>query len=111
MGSRRERDIRAIVHDEPRTGFILQLDDAAREVEQAAPIQTGSAEVYRNARAASVHHAPRAFHEVRAQDDLVARDGVKYRDADGIRSTRQGRGDLRLRAGHRPGSLGRAPTR
>jgi len=97
-----QSDIRAVVHDEPRSGLLLQLGDPTRQVVEAASAQPRGADVDRHAGPTGVHDATRAVDEIGPQHDVVARDGVKHRNAISIPDAGCSRGFLRSRAGHRP---------
>ena len=71
----RERDIGAIVHDEPRAGLVLQRREATRELVQYRALNRAARRCNGDARPAGMHHTTRALREIGAQDDVVARDG------------------------------------
>src|SRR5687768_6829666 len=89
-----EREVHAVVDDEPRAGDRLRSLEAAGERLQARSADPAGAEVQCASWPERRHHRARDVDEVGTRDDLVARDGVD----DG-----EGRG----RRGRRPGAHGR----
>jgi hypothetical protein len=63
---------------------VLQLCDAARELVKAPTAKPRSTHVNGDARPTGVHDAARTVDEVRAEYDLIARDGVQDGNAVGL---------------------------
>lgn len=108
---RRERHVDAVVHHEPGPGLALQRRHAAGELVHLPRAQPWCAQMEGEASPTRVHHTTGLLDEVGTANDVVARDDVQHRDARCLPCRRCRRTLLSFRAGHRPGSRGREPSR
>jgi len=76
-GTRCQGDVSAIVDYDPCATFLLEFDDATRELVELPTRQTRRADVHGDTRATCVHHTSCARDEIVSQHDLIVRDGVE----------------------------------